>query len=54
MQNNEKCYCCCISQHQTSVVFVAHREKSSIKIRWIDKLQKHKAWFEAIGLRVYL
>ena len=44
----------CISQHQTSVVFVAHHEESPKKIRWIDNLQDHKAWFETIGLRVHL
>jgi len=27
MQSNEKCYCCFISQHQASLVFVAHHEE---------------------------
>jgi len=52
MQSNEKWYYCCVFQHQTSVVFVTHHEESPRKIRWIDKLQEHKAWFEVIGLRV--
>ena len=36
------------------LVFVAHHEKSSRKVGWIDNVQDHKAWFEIIGVRVYL
>ena len=50
IQNNEKCIYCCISQHQSSVVSVAHHEKSPRKIKWIDQVQGHKAWFEVMTL----
>jgi len=32
MQSHEKCYCCCISQHQALLVFVAHHEESAQKV----------------------